>query len=66
MGSIVGVHRGVEEAFKAGRTHTREKVFSVVEHPDQNTMGTPLGKKAEATLALTLHYGQHETRDGEV
>jgi hypothetical protein len=48
-----------------GGTQAR-KVFGVVEHPDQNDMGTPLGEKAEAKLALTLHYGQRETRDGEV
>jgi hypothetical protein len=66
MGSIVGVYRGIEEAFKEGRTRTRAREKSSecgasgLKHY-VNAIG-----KAETKLALTLHYSQHETRDGAV
>ena len=56
MSNVVAVLEGLE------RIQIRAKVFSASEHLNQTTMEA---WKAEATLVLTLHYCQHETRDGE-
>jgi len=60
--AIVGVLRAVEEALRKG-TNTRAKGFRRSRASRPKHHRSDIAEKAEATPALALYCGQHETRD---